>query len=656
MRPPSHRTPEKPVNALRKYGRVIVLIILFTPLIVAFGFWGIGDMLRMGRGAVEVAHIGGTHIPIYGYIGGTSVSVEEVRDRFNRQLAAIQQQTGQRPEPETALRYGLHVRALEDTIQRAILDHAVREFGLAVSDDEVRATIAQMPAFAGSNGQFDPARYRAWLGNMRLSEAQVVADMRRQIAANQLFGVVRSDALAPKALRDEIFRQEGERRIAETVYVPDAIVVNVAKPSAEQLNAYYEANKTKFQIPEYRSFSYVLLSIDDVMNAVTVTADQVKQEYEARAAEFGTPEKRDVDQVATDSEDKAKAILAAIAGGKSLEDAAKDVLEKPDTVVKLGSVEKKELPPGTLADGIFAAQTGIVPQPIQSPLGWHVVRINKIEPGKKVAFDEVKGQIEKDLKMQSAPDLLIKLVTDFERGLGKSQSMTAAAQEFNLKIQTVESVDARGQDASGKQVMVGAAVPEILKTAFDTRESSESQLIDTPKGEFFVVRTDRVTPARVPALGDVEAKVVEAWQKEEQKKQAEAKTKELVDKVAGGANFEAEAKALGLEMRTTKPVSRFEADPGNYLTQAAVAEMFKLAAGKIAPVRSAEGTVVVRLKEVQAVDLVKEKDGLERFGKQLDAMIANDLVAQLVGALRSKYGVTINEQVFAEAFKLQTQQ
>ena len=57
------------------------------------------------------------------------------------------------------------------------------------------------------------------------------------------------------------------------------------------------------------------------------------------------------------------------------------------------------------------------------------MRVNKIEPGKAVSFDEVKDKLEKELKAQLAPDLLIKLVTDFERILSKSQSMKAAAED-----------------------------------------------------------------------------------------------------------------------------------------------------------------------------------------------------------------------------------
>src|SRR5262249_21224993 len=274
---------------------------------------------------------------------------------------------------------------------------------------------------------------------------------------------------------------------------------------------------------------------------------------------------------------------------------------------------------------------------------------------KTVPFDEVKARLEKDLKAQQAPDLLIKLVTDFERILSKTKSMKQAAEDLGLKVRTYENVDAKGQDASGKQVVIGPAANELIQAAFSTRESSESDLIETPRGEYFVVRTDRVTPARTPALNEVEDKVVAAWQADERRKLAEAKVKAAVDKADTGTDFATLAKELGLEARTTKAVTRYENDQGNYLTQPVVLALFKLAPGKVTSVRTAEGNVIVRLKEIQPVDLAKDKDALERFGKQLDTMVSNDLLLQLVGALRAKYGVSVDEAVFVAAFRPQQQ-
>lgn len=644
------------MSKFRKYAGYAIMFVLMSILIVSFAAWGVGDMLRAGGRNSEVAHVGGTHVPLYGWLGGTSVPIEEVRDRFNREIEQIQRQTGQRPEPDQAVRYGLHVRALEDVVQRAVIDNAMAEYGLSVSDDQVRSVIAQNPSFKGTAGSFDTIKYHNLLQQARITEASYVADIRREIASAQLFGIVRSEGLAPQSLRDDIFRMESEKRIAETVYVPDAIVTDLPKPTSEQLDSYFEANKRRFQIPEFRSFSYVLLSTDDVMDQVSVTPEQVKQEYDARAAQFGTPEKRDVDQAMTDSEDKAKAIIAAVKEGKSLEDATRQVTGTGGGVIKLGVIEKKELPAGPLADGVFSLPEGVAAKPIQSPLGWHVVRINKIETGKLTPFDEVKDKLEKDLKAQLAPDKLIKLVNDFDRELGKTQSMTEAAKVLGLKVRTYENVDARGQDASGKQVVIGPAAAELIQAGFAAKESSESDLLETQKGDYFVVRTDRITPARVPALGEVEAKVAGAWQADQRRKQADQKVKEAVEKANAGGDLAAIAKEMGLELRTSKPVTRYDTDPGNYLTQPVTQALFKLAVAKAEAVRSAEGNVIVRPKEIQAADLAKEKAALERFGTQLDGMVANDLVAQLLGALRGKYGVTVNEQVFTAAFQPQQPQ
>ncbi|MBV8394620.1 MAG: hypothetical protein JOY81_15690, partial [Alphaproteobacteria bacterium] len=88
----------------------------------------------------------------------------------------------------------------------------------------------------------------------------------------------------------------------------------------------------------------------------------------------------------------------------------------------------------------------------------------------------------------------------------------------------------------------------------------------------------------------------------------------------------------------------------------ATQELFKLAAGKASAVRGTEGNVIVRPKEIHQADLAKDKDALERYGSQLDTMVANDMIAQLIAALRARYGVSIDQQMFASAFQFQQQQ
>ena len=102
--------------------------------------------------------------------------------------------------------------ALEEVIQRTVLDYAIQQFGLVVSDAEVRAAIARNP---GLRRDRRPVRSPAVPQPPQQSPYQRAAIRHRcaprDRSASQLFGVVRPEGLAPKSLRDDVFRMEGEK-------------------------------------------------------------------------------------------------------------------------------------------------------------------------------------------------------------------------------------------------------------------------------------------------------------------------------------------------------------------------------------------------------------------------------------------------------------
>ena len=52
------------MNKFTKFARFVVLFLLSSMLIIAFAFWGIGDMIRSGGRSAEVAHVGGLRTTI----------------------------------------------------------------------------------------------------------------------------------------------------------------------------------------------------------------------------------------------------------------------------------------------------------------------------------------------------------------------------------------------------------------------------------------------------------------------------------------------------------------------------------------------------------------------------------------------------------------
>ena len=122
--------------------------------------------------------------------------------------------------------------------------------------------------------------------------------------------------------------------------------------------------------------------------------------------------------------------------------------------------------------------------------------------------------------------------------MSKTQSLKTAAEDLGLKVKTYENVDARGQDATGKQVVIEPLRPSWCRPPRDARERRE-RAVGNAEGRV-LRRSHRPHHAGThPALSEVETKVTDAWQAEERPKLAEAKVKEAVEKANAGTDLAA---------------------------------------------------------------------------------------------------------------------
>ena len=97
------------------------------------------------------------------------------------------------------------MRSLEE---RVLFDRAIADAGIVVTDAQLRAAIEREPAFQ-ADGKFSPVQFRFVLQQNRVPEALYLQDKRRELAANQLVGVMMEAAHVPAPLRDALFRSAG---------------------------------------------------------------------------------------------------------------------------------------------------------------------------------------------------------------------------------------------------------------------------------------------------------------------------------------------------------------------------------------------------------------------------------------------------------------
>src|SRR5215475_4778375 len=103
---------------------------------------------------------------------------------------------------------------------------------------------------------------------------------------------------------------------------------------------------------------------------------------------------RKFDQVIAPTKELAEQIVAAVRGGKPVQQAVDDAGNASVKLIPVDFTAKSAMPIPALADPGFALSQGQATNPVQSPFGWHVLVLTGVQPARTVPFEEARPQIE----------------------------------------------------------------------------------------------------------------------------------------------------------------------------------------------------------------------------------------------------------------------
>ena len=623
------------LQAIRSKAGSFIVKLLFGILILTFGVWGIGDIFR-NRGTDTVVAT----------VGDQSIRAEELQTALRRALDQLRTRFGSSIDLDQAKKFGLVDQTLAQLIDRSLIDQEVARLRLDVSDDVIRGTITGNPSFRGSDGQFDHALFGAVLAANNLTEDQYVALLRSDIPRSDLIHAVTGGAAVPQPVVDLLYQYRNEKRTADIVSFP-AAGIDIGQPSEEQLKSFYEQHQDMFRAPEYRGFTLASLNPSEVAKGIEIPEAKLKEEYEQRQDELQIPERREVEQILAPSEDKAKEAEAALAAGKDWREVATTVAgQNPDTI-DLGLMRRAEMPK-VLADVPFELPVNKPSEPIKTPLGWHILRVTKIEPPVAQSFEQAKPQLEADLARQEAVDRIYKIANQLDDALAGGATINEAGEKFGLKMTTVAATDVAGHDPEDKPVPLPIASQEVLKVAFATNEGQTSRVTETSDGGIFVLRTDKVIAPQVKPLDEVKEKAVAAWQADRRREAAQKQAEELAAAVTPEGRLASIAAEKGLKVATSPALDRH---PGSEAgaPAALVGKLFAAKPGEIVTASDATGSYVAQLEGVQRPENPSQTATGE-LSRELDAAQQVDLTEELTRALRARFPVAIHRDVLDRYF------
>jgi peptidyl-prolyl cis-trans isomerase D len=624
------------LQAIRSRAGSFVVKLLFALLILTFGIWGIGDIFRSRSSDTTVATV-----------GDRSIRADELQTALRRALEQLSARFGSAIDLQQAKQFGLVDETLNQLIDRSLVDQEVARLQLDVSDDLIRNVITGNPSFKGSDGQFDRNTFNAILAANRLTEEQYVALLRHDIPRNDLLHAVTAGAVVPQPIVDILYQYRNEKRIADIVSFPNTGAGDVGLPSEDELKSFYEAHPDLFRAPEYRGFALASLKPDDLVKDIEIPETKLKEEYDQRREELQIPERREVEQILAPSEEKAKEAEAALAAGKDWRDVATTIAGQNSDTIDLGMMKREEMP-AALGDVAFELPLNKPSEPVKTPLGWHILRVAKIEPAAAQSFEQVKDKLEADLARQEAIDRIYKVANQVDDALAGGATIDDAAAKFGLKVTTVAAVDVGGHDPDDKPIALPVSPGDVLKLAFATNEGQTSRVTEALDGGIFVLRADKVISSAVKPLDEVKEKATAAWQADKRRDTVAKQAQELAAAVKPDGKLAAIAAEKGMKATTSAPFTRHP-EQNSPVPLVLVDKLFAAKPGEVITASDAAGSYVAQLDEVQKPESPPQS-ATASLSHELDSRQQADLAEEFTQALRSRFPVEINHEVLDKLF------
>mgnify|MGYP005904498229 FL=1 len=547
------------LQAFRNHKRWLMFIamVLIIPSFVVTGIYSYNRMTQADNSIAKV--------------GDASITPEDFDRAKREQLERFRQQLGENfranmlesPEAREAI-----VRALMD--ESAVTQTVLSEY-VDVSEADAINLIKNAAALQ-VDGKFSPELYERFLQSQGKSDAQFVAEIRRDLSKEVLLSGVAGTYPVPQALVRELHNVLTEEREVQTFIVNATDYLDALVVKDEESKAYYDAHRDEFMAPEHVKIQYVEFSPENFRDQKP-NPDEIKAYYEQNKNRWIVPEERRASHILIEfGDDKAAALKTA---EKLLAEAKADP-SKFAELAKANSADTGSANDGgdlsffgrglmvkPFEDAVYAANKGDIVGPVESEFGYHIIYVTDIRPEHGRSFEEVKGEIEHEYVEQMAIREFSEKAEEFTNIVYEQpDSLDPAAERFGLKIETVDNVTREGVTDPELRPIITEHLVESLFGEESLKEKRNTNAIEVRSNVLVSARVLEYFPTAVRPYEDVKAQIVEKLKLERARELAKADGEKKLAEVRASKSLEGFAEPVRVSRQKTQgqPVELIDAE------------------------------------------------------------------------------------------------
>ncbi|MBM3610412.1 MAG: hypothetical protein FJX18_02660 [Alphaproteobacteria bacterium] len=614
---------------LRGHASSWVIKILLGLIVLSFGVWGISGLF-VGQGhQILVAKVGKVEI-------SKQYFLHEVQKRIQ---AANREMKDANLTLEQAIKIGLTTKILDDMVRQHLVEQELSSLNLGASEKILSAITLQDPAFKNDQGRFDGGKFKAFLSQRGMTEAQYMAHRARTLMEAQFLSAVSSPSKPAGSFSLRLFNDLFQER-SITLYTINETALkshmpSLEKMSKESLKDYYDKHLEDYKTEEHRTFSFILIDPKNLEKNYKFSEKDLKAAYEQQVDNYVVPEKRDLQVFMHKDWKHVKIVSKLLEDGKPL---------PKDIITTLYNISQSELG-NKLGEEAFELQAKETSDVFKNEDGeFQVVKVLKIIPSKTKPFGQVREQVIADLKHQKALDEAAVLIQTIEDSISGGSTLEEIGKTQPVRLENDISITKK----SGEHALKGHPLyhPSMAKAVFEQEVGEAGPVIELEDGRSYIVNVTHIEPQHVEPFEKVEHRVRAHLAQHLLKEAVSKKAESMLNQ---GKMTEAHKKALEADpsVRSIKfpemTFSGLKEHPD--LTQEIRTILWSLQKGESALLIYKNSPVVGTVTAIKKAVAEKNLGDYASLKMEIAELLTRDLLLQYFNALKEKHGVTIYDDV-----------
>ncbi|EGB15837.1 PpiC-type peptidyl-prolyl cis-trans isomerase [Pseudodesulfovibrio mercurii] len=537
------------LEVMRENASGWIVKILFAIIIIVFVF------------AFGMSGLNSSGDPTVATVNGQAITRAEYEAMYQRAAENLRRTNPDLPPAQTRSPEFKQMVLGELISQKLLLGEAAK-LGIRASDKEVAAGIGAVDAFKDANGNFDQQRYQTALRDIRMTPGDFEENYRRDLTMEKVKDAVGVPADLSESQARQIFDWLGETAAIDYIEVLPTDFRNEIKIGETEIEAYYQANQDRFQIPAQVTLRTLAFTPASLAKFQTVTDDEIKAYYAANKDSLEEPAQVHARHILvavkeSDSQadqEKAKARIDKLyqeaKAGADFAELAKKNSDGPSAPNggDLGWFGKGAMIPD-FEKAAFALNKGGVSEPVRTQFGWHIIMVEDKKEGTTKTFDEAKDEIKARLAEEKASDQANDLLDQATDRLVSGMSLTDIASELGLETVTTDPMPAQflgqafGMNADAAKAVSGLTPGQAYKSP-----------VAVNGGYMLVEKVEDIAPS-IMALNLVRQTIVNTLENQKGAELA-GQEAEKIHAALTGPDAEAAAKQYAARIKTSRPFNR----------------------------------------------------------------------------------------------------